>query len=119
MIILTLFMSAKRHKERLVIRTSHGVAPPDPLEQAHPELRLEVVDLPPQRRLRDAQLCGGAAEGSRIGDGDEVPEMMAGFGGWPHRPAGRTPRPAAFRYAPGVSRRTPVAAWMRRSVQPN
>src|SRR6266513_4175645 len=44
---------------------------------------------------------------------------MAGFGGWPHRPAGRTASPAALRYAPAVSRRTPVAAWMRRRVQPS
>jgi hypothetical protein len=34
-------------------------------------------------------------------------------------PAGRTAIPAAFRYAAPVSRRTPVACWMRRSVHPS
>ncbi len=45
---------------------------------------------------------------------------LAGFGS--HRPqplGGRTAIPAAFRYAPAVSRRIPVACWMRRSDQPS
>src|SRR5258707_3242700 len=45
---------------------------------------------------------------------------LAGFG--PHRPqplGGRTAIPAAFRYAPAVSRRTWVACWMRLSDQPS
>ena len=46
---------------------------------------------------------------------------MAGFAGAgrPHRPGGRSAIPAALRYSPAVSRRTPVARWMRRSAHPS
>ncbi len=45
----------------------------------------------------------------------------AGFAGdpLPQAPGGRTGISAAFKYAAAVSRRTPVAFWMRRSDQPN
>src|ERR1039457_1834044 len=49
---------------------------------------------------------------------ESVITSLAGFGS--HRPqplGGRTAIPAAFRYAPAVSRRIPVACWMRRSDQ--
>ena len=39
------------------------------------ELLLELADLPAQRRLRDAQLGGGAAEVPMLGDGGEVPHQ--------------------------------------------
>ena len=42
------------------------------VEQAGAELLLEAADLPAQRRLRDAQLGGGAAEVPVLGDGGEV-----------------------------------------------
>jgi hypothetical protein len=51
---------------------------------------------------------------------ESVITSLAGFGS--HRPqplGGRTAIPAAFRYAPAVSRRTWVACWMRRSDQPS
>src|SRR5271165_5250093 len=51
---------------------------------------------------------------------ESVITLLAGFGS--HRPqplGGRTAIPAAFRYAPAVSRRTWVACWMRRSDQPS
>jgi hypothetical protein len=46
---------------------------------------------------------------------------LAGFAGGrrPHAPRGRTAIPAAFRYAPAVSRRTPVSCSMRRSGDPS
>src|SRR6266481_3526489 len=46
---------------------------------------------------------------------------LAGFAGArrPHAPDGRTAIPAAFRYAPAVSRRTPVACSMRRKGHPS
>jgi hypothetical protein len=46
---------------------------------------------------------------------------LAGFAGGrrPHAPGGRTAIPAAFRYAPAVSRRTPVSCSMRRSGDPS
>jgi len=45
---------------------------------------------------------------------------MAGFAGArPHLPGGRKAIPAAFRYAAAVSRRTPVARWMRRRDHPS
>ena len=49
-------------------------------------------------------LAGFAAAGS-------VVTSLAGFAGafLPHPPGGRTPTPAAFKYSPAVSRRTPVA----------
>src|SRR5208282_461252 len=51
---------------------------------------------------------------------ESVITSLAGFG--LHRPqplGGRTAIAAAFRYAPAVSRRIPVACWMRRSDQPS
>jgi hypothetical protein len=48
---------------------------PGALEEPNAELHLQVVDLPPQRRLGDAQSSGGSGEGARLGDGDEVPEV--------------------------------------------
>src|SRR5260370_32736183 len=45
---------------------------------------------------------------------------LAGFAGArrPQAPGGRTPIPAALRYAPPVSRRTPVSCSMRRNGHP-
>src|SRR5450755_3205422 len=50
-----------------------------------------------------------------------TPFSLAGFAGGrrPHAPGGRTPIPAAFRYAPAVSRRTPVSCSMRRKGHPS
>src|SRR5262249_35866100 len=51
---------------------------------------------------------------------ESVITPLAGFADRrPHPPDGRTAIPTAFRYAPAVSRRTPVACSMRRSVQPS
>src|SRR5439155_25092148 len=51
---------------------------------------------------------------------ESVITPLAGFDDRrPHPPGGRTAIPDAFRYAPAVSRRTPVACSMRRSVQPS
>ena len=52
---------------------------------------------------------------------DPVVTSLAGFAGGrrPHAPGGRTPIPAAFRYAPAVSRRTPVSCSMRRKGHPS
>jgi len=67
---------------------------------------------------------GSRGSGSTGMAGFAAPESvitsLAGFGS--HRPqplGGRTAIPAAFRYAPAVSRRTWVACWMRRSDQPS
>ena len=51
---------------------------------------------------------------------ESVITSLAGFDA--HRPqplGGRTAIPAALRYTPAVSRRIPVACWMRRSDQPS
>jgi hypothetical protein len=37
-------------------------------EEPDTKLRLEVADLPPQRRLSDVQPGGGSGEGARLGD---------------------------------------------------
>src|SRR5881397_1084350 len=51
---------------------------------------------------------------------ESVATCMAGFAGDLRRqPGGLTPIPAAFRYAPAVSRRTPVSCSIRRSGQPS
>jgi hypothetical protein len=54
----------------------------------------------------------------RFGASEPVvtPFSLAGFAGSrrPHAPGGRTAIPATFRYAPAVSRRTPVSCSMRR-----
>ena len=50
----------------------------------------------------------------------DTPSEMAGFAfDSLGRPRLRTAMPAAFRYPLTVSRRMPVASWMRESVQPN
>src|SRR5258705_1583675 len=48
---------------------------------------------------------------------ESVIASLAGFGR-PHRPGARTATPAALKYAPAVSRRTPVASSIRRKLQP-
>jgi hypothetical protein len=48
---------------------------PGALEEPDAQLHLEVVDLPPQRRLGDTQSSGGPREGARLGDRDEVSEV--------------------------------------------
>ncbi len=65
----------------------------------------ESVVTPWQQAVSAPQPSAGfAAAGS-------VVTSLAGFGGafLPHPPGGRTPTPAAFKYSPAVSRRTPVA----------
>jgi hypothetical protein len=56
-------------------RAGHTNATPRALEEPDTQLRLEIVDLPPQRRLSDAQPGGGSGEGARLGDRDEVAEV--------------------------------------------
>jgi hypothetical protein len=50
-----------------------------------------------------------------------VVTSLAGFAGGRrlHAPGGRIPIPAVFRYAPAVSRRTPVYCSMRRNGNPS
>ena len=81
------------------------------LEESDTQLRLEIVDLPPQRRLGDVQLGGGPGEGARLGDRDEVTEVaQIHFG---YCPGGIDYRPddaldsASVRPYLGVRRRTP------------
>jgi len=52
---------------------------------------------------------------------ESVITSLAGFAGSsrPHRPGGRSAIPAARRYAATVSRRMPVARWIRRKDQPS
>jgi hypothetical protein len=51
---------------------------------------------------------------------ESVITSLAGFAAArPHFPGGRKAIPAAFRYAAAVSRRTPVARWMRRRDHPS
>jgi len=45
------------------------------LYERNTKLLLEVANLTPQRRLRDAQLCGRAGEGAGVGDRDEIAEV--------------------------------------------
>jgi hypothetical protein len=42
------------------------------IEQGHAEPLLEAANLLTQRRLRDVQPGGGAAEVKLLGDGDEI-----------------------------------------------
>src|SRR5271157_893343 len=66
--------------------------------------------------------AGPAAVGASLNSAPKsVDTSLAGFAGGrrPHDPGGRTATPAAFRYVPAVSRRTPVACSMRRSGQPS
>jgi hypothetical protein len=53
----------------------HANATPRTLEEPDPQLTFEVVNLSPQRWLRDTQLGGGSREGTGLGDGDEVTEV--------------------------------------------
>src|SRR5579863_45455 len=71
-------------------------------------------------------LAGFAAGGSGLigsaafAASRSVITSLAGFAGArPHLPGGRKAIPAALRYVAAVSRRTPVARWMRRSDHPS
>jgi len=71
-------------------------------------------------------LAGFAVGGSRLtgsaalAASESVITPLAGFAGArPHLPGGRKAIPAAFKYVAAVSRRTPVARWMRRSDHPS
>ena len=46
-----------------------------PVEERLPELGLEAADLLRERRLRDVQALGGAAEVPLLGHGDEVAQV--------------------------------------------
>ena len=46
-----------------------------PVQQRLAELGLEAADLLRERRLRDVQALGGAAEVPLLGDGDEVAQV--------------------------------------------
>jgi hypothetical protein len=54
-----------------------GRGEPDvgPGEQVHAEPRLQLPDLPRQRRLRDVEVPGRLGEAQPLGDGDEVPQQ--------------------------------------------
>jgi predicted metal-dependent enzyme (double-stranded beta helix superfamily) len=56
-------------------RARHTNPAPRTLEEPDTQFRLEVVHLPPQRRLSDVQPGGGSGEGARLGDRDEVAEV--------------------------------------------
>jgi hypothetical protein len=62
-------------QQQVFTGTGHAHPAARPLEESDAQLGLEVVDLPPQRGLRDAQSRGGAREGARLGDGDEIAEV--------------------------------------------
>ena len=67
------------------------------------------------------RFCRGPHAALRITTPESGVTSLAGFAGArrPHAPGGRTAIPAAFRYAPAVSRRTPVACSMRRKGHPS
>src|SRR5271155_3918383 len=107
---------------------SQALGPGTTAESVIPSFSLSgfevVFDLPFVERFSGLGLILGS-RGSEITGmaGFAAPESvitsLAGFGS--HRPqplGGRTAIPAAFRYAPAVSRRTWGACWMRRSDQP-
>lgn len=48
---------------------------PCPFEQGDAQLRLELHDLPAERRLRNMQDFGGAADIAGLGDGDEISDL--------------------------------------------
>src|ERR1039458_7417819 len=55
--------------------TPRGGAPARPLDQGDAQAALELADRPGQRRLRDAQPPGGAAEVQFLSECDEVAEF--------------------------------------------
>ena len=63
---------------------------------------------------------GDGAAGSSNSAPKSVITSLAGFAGArPHLPGGRKTIPAALRYLAAVSRRTPVARWIRRNDHPS
>jgi hypothetical protein len=64
-----------RVPEQHPARLGERDAPPGPREQLHPELALELADLLAERRLRDAEPRGGAAEVQLLRDRHEVPQV--------------------------------------------
>jgi hypothetical protein len=45
---------------------------PGPIDEAHPQLAFQLLDLLTERRLGNVEPLGGAAEVSFLGDGHEV-----------------------------------------------
>jgi hypothetical protein len=62
-------------EQEALARTRHANSASRTLEEPDTQLSLQVVDLPPQRRLSDAQSGGSSGEGARLGDGHEVTEV--------------------------------------------
>jgi len=62
-------------QQQVFTGTGHAHPAARALEEPDAQLGLEVVNLPPQRGLRDAQSRGGSREGARLGDRDEIPEV--------------------------------------------
>src|SRR5262245_48798428 len=58
--------------QQALARARHSDPTPGALEEPHAQLQLEIVNLSPERRLRDAQPGGGPRECPRLHDGDEV-----------------------------------------------
>lgn len=103
------------------------------IEQRHPQLGLQIADLPAQRRLRDVQPLGGPAEVEGLRHGEEVAEVskfhgpQGGGGGsrWrdPSGPAipGRYRRPSEDVF--GNSPRQPIldapGVLPRRAITPS
>ena len=73
-------LAGARHFEhdgsRMVQEVPSRSRQPDSSRQTHQklraELRLELLDVPSERRLRDADLVGGARDASLIGDLHEI-----------------------------------------------
>ena len=64
-----------RFGEKRAPRRGELHAASDALEQRRADLALEVADLTGERRLRDVEPRGSAAEVELFGDGNEVPEV--------------------------------------------
>src|SRR6185503_15617386 len=62
-------------EQEALARACHTNSAPRTLEKPDPQLPFEVVNLTPQRRLRDAQPGRRSGEGARLGDGDEITEV--------------------------------------------
>ena len=97
--------------------TSPGLGQPGALrgavEQAGAELLLQAADLAAQRRLRDEQVGGGAAEVAVRGDDGEVPDQAQVEVGRRRAGPGRAARLAAGTRFRLIDRTQGIAHWQR------
>src|ERR1700758_5580054 len=104
-------MASRKGSQTLRLRFSAFDSTPNPVVTSLAGFALLAFAFPLIERFSGLWLVLGLAVLSTGPASDPVVTSLPGFAAprRPHAPSGRTPTPAAFRYALAVSRRTPVS----------